>query len=131
MVQALALNRYRTVQVTTSTPGERLLLVYDGLFRFLGEGATALEAKDRARGCERIERSHALLAELAGSLDSKHAPELCDNLEAIYLFCMGRLVRANLEQDAQLVREVIRVLTPLREAWVTAVRAVAAAGDTP
>jgi flagellin-specific chaperone FliS len=44
---------------------------------------------------------------------------------------MGRLVRANLEQDGQLVREVIRVLTPLREAWITAVRAVAAAGDAP
>ena len=119
MISASAIHRYKSVQVTTCSPGELLLLLYGGLFRFLGEAAG-----------ERIGRSHEILGELAASLSASVAPELCANLEGLYLFCMGRIVEANLHQDAARVDDVIRILSHLREAWTTAVRGGAAAAAT-
>lgn len=130
MSAATILSRYGTVQVTTSSPGQILVMLYDGLFRFLGEARAAIQARDRPRAGERISRAHAILELLASTLDPAHAPELCDNLQGLYLFCMSRLVTANVKQDAAPIDEVTRVLAPLREAWREAVARGAAPRDT-
>jgi flagellar protein FliS len=114
------MHRYRSTQVTTCTPGQLLVLLYDGLFRFLGEAKVAMAAEDRARTGERLDRAYAILEELAGALQPSAAPTLCENLQAIYVFCMGRVVEANLKRESALVDDVLRVLTPLRDAWRTA-----------
>ncbi len=115
------LSRYGTVQVTTSTPGQLLVMMYDGLFRFLGEAVVAMRANDRARSGERISRAHSILEMLASTLEPEHAPELCENLLALYMFCMSRLVTANIQQSPERIEEVMRVLSPLRDAWKEAV----------
>ncbi len=115
--RSLATQRYRSTQVTTCSPGQLLVLLYDGLFRFLSEAKGAIEAGERARTGERLDRAYAILQELAGALQPSASPTLCENLHAIYLFCMGRIVEANLHRDAAAVDDVVRVLTPLREAW--------------
>ncbi|MEO7109029.1 MAG: flagellar export chaperone FliS [Polyangiaceae bacterium] len=117
-----ALNRYKNVQVKTSSPGELLVMLYDGLFRFLGEAKTAMESGERARAAERISRSHQILQQLNNGLNREHAPDLCDNLHRLYLFAMGHIVQANIQQKPENIAEVLRVLTPLREAWTTVVR---------
>lgn len=124
---AAVLSKYGAVQVTTCTPGQLLVMLYDGLFRFLGEAQVALRAKDRARAGERIGRAHSIIELLASTLDPTHAPDLCRNLEGVYLFCMNRVVAANVQQDPARLDEVIRVLTPLREAWREAVSQTAKA----
>jgi flagellar protein FliS len=120
-----ALARYGAVKVTTASPGQILVMLYDGLLRFLKEAQTAMSAKDRKKAGERISRAHAILAYLLGTLDTTHAPDLCKNLQAVYVFCMQRLLSANIQQDVEKLAEVVRVLTPLREAWTTAVAEVA------
>jgi flagellar secretion chaperone FliS len=122
-----ALARYGAVKVTTANPGQILLMLYDGLLRFVREGQAAMEAKDRKRAGERISRSHAILSELLSSLDSTHAPVLCQHLEGLYSFCMRHLVRANIEQKPEKLGEVVQILSPLRDAWVTAVAQAASA----
>jgi flagellar secretion chaperone FliS len=122
MNPSVDIRRYKAVQVTTSSPGELLVALYDGLFRFLRAAETALAAGDRARGGENIDRAHAIIGEFAASLESVHAPELCDTLRGLYLFSMERLVEANIHQDATYVADVARVLSPLREAFTIVVR---------
>lgn len=120
-----ALARYGAVKVTTASPGHLLVMLYDGLLRFLREASAALVAKDRGRACERISRSHGIISHLLSSLDPKPAPELAQHLQSVYVFCLGRLLAANLDQDPAKVNEVLRVMSPLRDAWVTAVAEVA------
>ncbi len=122
MNPSVDIRRYKAVQVTTSSPGELLVALYDGLFRFLRGAEAALEAGERARACENIDRAHAIVSEFAASLESAHAPELCDTLRSLYFFCMDRLVEANVQQNASLVADVARVLTPVREAFTLVVR---------
>lgn len=116
-MSANAIARYRAIQVTTSTPQQILLMLYDGLFRFMGEARTAMAVGDRARAGERISKAHAILDELFATLDTSKAPDLCETLGGVYLFAMSHLVDANVKQDPALVDETIRVLTPLHEAW--------------
>lgn len=115
-------SRYRTVQVSTSSPGEILVMLYDGLLRFLGEARSSIEAGDRARAGEKVGRAHAILDELAATLDAKADPQLCERLLSLYLFSMRRVVDANVQQDPAGIDEVVRVLSPLADAWRSAVR---------
>lgn len=126
-----ALARYRSVQVNTSSPGVLLMMLYDGLMRFLGEAATAMRGGDRARAGERISKSHAILDELNATLKPEAAPELCERLRALYLFCMSHLVRSNCEQDANMIDEVIRILKPVRDAFQQAHEQVRPATEVP
>ncbi|MGE0325195.1 MAG: flagellar export chaperone FliS [Polyangiaceae bacterium] len=114
-------SRYKQVQIQTSSPGEILLALYDGLFRFLRGAQLCLEQKQRARAGELISKSHAIISELLIALDPKHNPELCQHLSGVYDFCLDRLTQANLKSDPILVAEVIMVLSPIKEAWEVAV----------
>jgi flagellar protein FliS len=116
--------RYKSVQVKTSTPGELLMMLYDGCFRFLNEAVVALEAGDRVKSGERLDRAYAIVSEFSTSLKHEAYPELCKNLEGVYVFCLSHIVQANIQQDAEMVREVIRILDPLRDAFREAVRQV-------
>jgi flagellar protein FliS len=122
-----ALARYGAVKVTTANPGQILLMLYDGLLRFLREAQTAMEAGNRKKAGERISRAHAILAQLLAGLDATQAPKLCEHLQGVYMFCMSHVVRANLEQAPAKLAEVVNILSPLRDAWVTAVAEVASA----
>ena len=120
-----AIARYGAVKVTTANPGQVLLMLYDGLLRFLRDAQNSMAAKDRKKSGERISRAHAILAQLLSSLDPSHAPKLCEHLQSVYVFCMQHLLRANLQQDPDKIGEVIKILSPLRDAWMTAVTEVA------
>jgi flagellar protein FliS len=108
---------YRSVQVTTCSPPELVVMLYDGVFRFVNEARAALAAGDRARFGERISRAHAVVECLAATVDPKHDPSLAERLGGIYTFCMERLIEANLRRDPGILEEVLVALAPLRDAW--------------
>jgi flagellar protein FliS len=114
--------RYQAVQITTASPGELLITVFDGLFRFLNIARMGLANGKRGQAGEAIGKAHSIIAELAFSLDAQHAPDLCANLSSLYDFSMARLTQANLTNDPTKIDEVIRVLAPIREAFTTVVR---------
>lgn len=116
-----AAQRYNQVRMTTSSPGELLLALYDGLFRFLNGAKICVERKELARARELLSKSYAIISELYIALDHSQAPELCANLEALYAFSMDRVQLASRKALIEPIDEVIRVLTPLREAWHIAV----------
>jgi flagellar protein FliS len=116
-----AADRYNQVRASTSTPGELLLALYDGLFRFLNGARACFEAGESARGREFVGRAYAIISELFLALDHSVAPELCGNLAAVYDFALSCLSAANRDAKVKSIEDCIRVLTPLREAWALAV----------
>jgi flagellar secretion chaperone FliS len=116
-----AAQRYSQVRMTTSTPGELLLALYDGLFRFMNQAKVCLQAKQMPRARELLSKCYAILSELYIALDHSMFPELCANLEALYGFSMDRVTHASRKGIVEPIDDVIRVLTPLREAWQVAV----------
>src|SRR3954462_15073327 len=90
-----AAQRYSQVRMTTSSPGELLLALYDGLFRFLNGAKICVERKELPRTRELLSKAYAILSELYIALDHSQAPDLCANLEALYGFCMVRVMMAS------------------------------------
>ena len=121
MLESTAAARYAQVRNETSTPGDLLLALYDGLFRFLNGAKLCIENKQLPRARELLSKCHAIISELMIALDHDVAPELCGQLEGLYQFCIDRVQFASRKSDPTAIDEVIRVLTPLREAWVIAV----------
>jgi flagellar protein FliS len=114
--------RYQQVQLRTSNPGEILIALFDGLFKFLLLAKHHMVAGRRGPSGEAISRAFAIVSELYCSLDHSKSPELCANLSSLYDFAMDRLTKANLKREPELIDEVIRVLTPIREAFTTVVK---------
>ena len=121
MLESAAAARYTLNRNTTATPGELLLALYDGLFRFLNGAKVCIENKQLPRARELLSKCHAIVSELVIALDHSVAPELCAQLEGLYDFCMHKIQFASRKADVVAIEEVLRVLTPLREAWVIAV----------
>ncbi|HHV58246.1 MAG TPA: flagellar export chaperone FliS [Firmicutes bacterium] len=114
--------RYRLMQVTTASPGQLLLMLYDGGIRFCREAGEALQAG-------RLEDSHRLLLkaqdiveELRSTLNPDAGP-IAHNLDNLYEYMQRRLIVANVKKDAQPAQEVAELLAGLREAWEQAVHA--------
>src|SRR5262249_45350719 len=83
--------RYHAVQINNSDPGEALVALYDGLFKFLNVARYGLKNGQRARAGEALSRAHAIVSEFYLALDHSLAPEMCANLAALYTFCLDRL----------------------------------------
>ncbi|MBX3228809.1 MAG: flagellar export chaperone FliS [Labilithrix sp.] len=114
-----AASKYRGVQLQTSSPAQLVVMLYDGILRFVTEAHAAIETDDRARMGDRVGRALAIVDELTATLDPKYAPELAENMTALYGFCKRRLYEANLHRDPQALADVKTAIVPLRDAFAS------------
>lgn len=109
---------YAQDSVLTAAPEKLVVMLYDGLARFLARGAAALRAEDIAAAGEALNRAGAILDELLATLDPA-AGEIAERLSEIYLFCKRELLAAQLKRDPARIEKVAKLLAELREAWAT------------
>lgn len=121
---ALARRAYQNVNVQTATPGQILLRLYEGAIRFTRQAQEAIEADDPAMKGQYISKTMAIIDELIAALDHSSAPELCANLERLYLFMIDQLSLANSKMDPEPLESVIEHLTSLHDTWKQAVAKV-------
>lgn len=117
MTVKAAASKYKGVQVQTSSPANLVVMLFDGILRFTSEAEVAIDVDDRARLGDRIGRVLAIVDHLMATLDPTHAPELSDNLMALYGFCKRRLHQANLKRDKGALADVKIAIRPLREGF--------------
>ena len=112
-----ATQAYFQAQVTTTSQGQLLILLYDGGIKYLTQAKEKIAARDvQAKGLL-ISRALDVISELDGSLNLEKGGSLAENLHKLYFYCSTKLLRANLRQDPALIDEVINVLTGLRSAY--------------
>jgi flagellar protein FliS len=108
---------YRQQSVLTATPGQLVVMLYDGATRFLLQAATALRAGDQLGCGAKLRRAEAIIDELHSSLDKERGGEIAGRLEGIYVFCKRHLTEARIERDPAMIDKVSELLGELREAW--------------
>jgi flagellar protein FliS len=114
---SFAVARYQSSRVETASPIQIVVALYDGAIRFLRVAEEAMGRKDHAAKGHALQRAHAVVTELTATLDHAAAPELCAQLEQLYLFVLERIGTSNLRADPSLAAEARRVLEQLRGAW--------------
>lgn len=117
-----AASAYQAASVETSvhgaSPHQLIVLLFDGLLQALGTARAAMQRKDIAVKGQQILRAVRFLEEgLKAGLDETQGGEVARNLRALYDYCITRLTHANLRNDEAALDEVIRLITPVAEAW--------------
>ncbi len=108
---------YQTAHVEADEPMGLVVKLYDGMLGFLRTGAEALAAQDRARAAESIRRATDIVGELQAVLDLDAGGEVASNLDRLYSYARRRIVEAHAKNEPAGLLEVVRLLTPLRDAW--------------
>ncbi len=112
-----AANAYLTTQVTTTTQGQLLVMLYDAGIKFLKQAKEYMIAKDYAKKGILISRAMDIITELASSLNKEKGGQIAENLQSLYTFCNIRLAKANMKMDTQMLDDVINILSNIREAY--------------
>lgn len=114
---ARAAATYQTVQVTSRSPLELVVMLYDGAIRALGQARDAIGRRDLVAKRAAMNRAIDIVQHLQSSLDMEAGGEIAANLDALYTYVIERLLEANRRTDQAPVEEAARLLTTLREAW--------------
>jgi flagellar protein FliS len=107
---------YTTSSVLTASPGQLIVMAYDGAIRALRQSADAMRRGDRERARNRMRSAEAIIDELNNSLDMSHG-EIPARLRALYLYCKRLLINANTQSEAEAIDVAVGLLTKLRESW--------------
>lgn len=113
-------NVYRQASVNTATPGRLLIMLFDGLFRFINQGKVAIVEKNFETAHISLCRAQDIVAELRNTLAHEKAPELCANLNSLYDYFYRTLVDANVKKSPELLDEILPQIQELRDAFAEA-----------
>ena len=114
-------NPFLATSIHTATPGERLVMLYNGAIRFARTAANAMEKKDVPAANTASLRAQACVEELRNTLKMDVNPDLTSRLDALYGFALERLRTSNISKDPKPTIEVIdTILVPLRDAFAAA-----------
>ena len=122
---------YRTNSILTATPGQLVLLLFDGALASL---ASAKEAFDRPASDfhryelinKHLKKAQRIISELRHSLNFEVGGEFGPLMLRLYEYYNRRLFEANLQKRVEPVVEVEQLLGQLRDAWAEMIRKPAA-----
>lgn len=109
--------QYQNTRVTTASPVAIVVSLYEGAIRFLREAIAHHERGDIGKRGLSLSRAHAIVSELALTLDHEAAPEMSAELTRLYDYVLGCIGAATAKADPTLVLPAIDVLDRLRSAW--------------
>ena len=124
---------YQAQSVLTASPGQLILMLYDGALRFLGHAIDGLRSpEDSPRRIETINtnllKAQNIVAELQSCLNHEAAGEHSAHLDRLYDYYLRRLFEANLRKQVEPVVEVEKLLRELRDGWAEMLRTQEAGG---
>lgn len=112
---------YRQVATRTASPGQLVLMLYEGAIRFLGLAQAGFDLDDpvelNTAVNNNIIRAQEIIRELDYSLDMAQGGELAQQLRRLYDYFDRRLLESNMQKDPEGVAEVIQRVGVLRDAW--------------
>lgn len=118
-------NPYKHTGVTTASPGELIVMLYDGALKFTGFAVQAYGDGDAGTAASSIARAVAIVNYLHSILDDSHNPELVAQLGRMYMRWVQTLTKANLGRDPEAVTAIRAEIEEMRGAWVEVNRQVA------
>ncbi|WP_107947352.1 flagellar export chaperone FliS [Lysinibacillus parviboronicapiens] len=118
--QTSAHNVYKQNSVTTASPGELTLMLYNGCLKFLSKAKHAIGEKNIQEKNTNLLKAQAIISEFMTTLNMNI--EVSKNMLALYEYMNKRLVEANLKNDIAIIEEVEGLVTEFRDTWKEVLR---------
>jgi flagellar protein FliS len=120
---------YQEVQVTSRSPLELVVMLYDGALSALRQAHGAMSARDLAAKRGAVTKALQIVQHLQSSLNMEEGADVAANLDTLYRDVITRIVEANVQGNPALLEEAIRLLEPVRDAWAAIAAPAAAPAD--
>jgi len=115
-----AQNAYKQNTVTTASPGELTLMLYNGCLKFLNKAKQAIQEKNVQEKNTNLIKAQAIIAELMSTLNMDI--EISKQMLPLYEYMNHRLVEANIQNDVAIIEEVEGLVTEFRDTWKEVIR---------
>ena len=113
--------QYRQASIETASPGQVILMLYDGALRFLAQTKEGFAMPPSTSRNETINNSIVrvlnIVAELQNSLDHSVEGDIAKTLDELYGFVYHHLTRVNINKDSSMLPNCEQVLKDLRDSW--------------
>ena len=107
--------KYKEQSVTTATPEELTLMLYNGCIKFINLAEVYIEEKDYAKSNLNIQKAQDIIQELNITLNMDY--EISQNLRQLYTFINEKLLDANIQKDKQALFDAKEIVSDLRDTW--------------
>jgi len=114
--------KYREQVVYTMTPGQLIILLYDEAIKHIKKALIYIDEKKIAQAHNHIIRAEDVVNTLIDNLNMKYS--ISEELFALYDYMYRELVQANVKKDSETLKEVLNMLTELKDTWEKAEKAV-------
>jgi flagellar protein FliS len=109
-------NAYQESAVLTASPGQLVVMLYDGILKFLRQADAALGENLIEATHDRLGRAEAIITELHATLDLSQG-KVAENLEGIYVFWKRMIWEIRRERDREKLARLLAMVRELRDAW--------------
>ncbi|MEK3704950.1 flagellar export chaperone FliS [Paenibacillus sp. FSL R7-0198] len=110
--------KYKQSSVQTSTPGQLVIMLYDGAIRFTKIGLEGIETRDYFKANVNLSKAQTIISELMSTLNRTYP--VAENLFSLYEYMNYLLIQTNIKKDVRHGEEVLGYLQELRETWAVA-----------
>lgn len=108
------------IQVAGADPHRLVTLLFEGFEQAVVEAQAALAQQDVECKCKAITRAMRIVDEgLRSNLNLSAGGALAHDLSDLYSYVVRQLTQANMRNDSALLAECLRLIRPLKEAWVS------------
>ncbi len=107
--------KYKEQSVTTATPEELTLMLYNGCIKFINLAEVYIEEKDYGKSNLNIQKAQDIIQELNITLNMDY--EISQNLRQLYTFVNEKLLDANIKKDKQALFDAKEIVSDLRDTW--------------
>jgi flagellar protein FliS len=117
-----AAHAYKRASVESSVemadPHKLVVLLFDALMRAIGSAKLSMQAGNVPAKCEAISKAIRIIEEgLKAPLDLEKGGAIAANLDALYEYCVARLVFANARNEVAALDEVASLIEPVANGW--------------
>lgn len=122
------LKKYKSTQITTANQGQLILMMYDGIVKYLNITKTGFESKKYDVVNNNIIKAQDIITELMLAL-RLDAGDIAKNLYSLYEYMNRRLVESNIKKNVEICDEILSIVEELREVWGQVIEKVAQPPD--
>jgi flagellar secretion chaperone FliS len=108
--------QYLQRAVQTATPGQLVVMLYDGFQRFTSQARAAFEEGNVGEGGLKLSRAQAIVTELRCTLDMSREP-ISTNLASIYDWVSDELTASRMQRDLNRLARATQQMGELRGSW--------------
>ncbi|MEB3751061.1 flagellar export chaperone FliS [Geobacillus sp. FSL W8-0032] len=111
---------YKQNSVSTASPGELTLMLYNGCLKFLTKAKQAMSEENVQERNRNLQKAQKIIQELMVTLNQKY--EVAKQMMVMYEYMNRRLIEANIKNDISIVEEVEGFVIEFRDTWEEVIR---------